>query len=197
MPTFAESSIQRAWNHPWYTWWSFIHSVLWRVAGDYCNLDSGAIWRLILILGRLSQAAPLSNSTVCPGLYIVDPRFEFWHCDHSRTSFEETVSAYSIPQALSAISKSISGVSKPLNIWTFSIISAIPGRVANTLLILALLLFGSLWPFPICMLLFPANWQSSSWASQDLVAPFHYNCTWTHIMQVDQRTSCIVGCLSM
>ena len=66
---------------------------------------------------------------------------------------------------------SLSGHSQCLQIRTFSNIFANPGLITDTLLILALPSFRSLWLFPMSVLAFPPNCWSHSWASYNLVRP--------------------------
>jgi len=66
---------------------------------------------------------------------------------------------------------SLSGHSQCLEICTFSISFAKPGRIANTSLILALPSFHSLWLCTMSVLLFSPNCWLHSWASQHLVWP--------------------------
>jgi hypothetical protein len=66
----------------------------------------------------------------------------------------------------------VSGLSKYVDIPTFSIIFAKPGHMADTLLILALPSSRSLWLFPISIPSLSLNCQSRTWDYQDLVRPF-------------------------
>ena len=84
------------------------------------------------------------------------------------------MSAKSIHQAFFAIWRLVSGLSIYHEICTFSIFFVKPGLMADTLLILALPSFWSLWLFPMSMLSFSPNYWSCSWASQDLVQPFSH-----------------------
>jgi len=60
---------------------------------------------------------------------------------------------------------------KYYEIGTFSIIFAKPGLMADTLLIIALPSFRSLWLFPMSMLSFSPNCWLRWWASQDFLWP--------------------------
>jgi len=64
---------------------------------------------------------------------------------------------------------SISELSKYQEICTFSIIFAKPGFMADTLFIVALPSFRSLWLLTMSMLSFSPNFWLRWWASQDLV----------------------------
>ena len=75
-------------------------------------------------------------------------------------------------QAFSAIWRSISWLSKYLEICTFSIIFPKAAFMANTSLILALPCFRSLWLFQMSMRSFSPKCWSRAWASQDLVWSF-------------------------
>jgi hypothetical protein len=63
----------------------------------------------------------------------------------------------------------VSSHSQCLEILTFRIIFAKPGHIANTLLILALPFFRSLWQFPVSVVQFPPNWWWRLCTSPDLV----------------------------
>jgi len=96
-------------------------------------------------------------------------RCGLWLFHSQWNRFDNQVSAYTIQQEFSAKWRLVSGLSKYLEIRTFSIIYAKPGLMADTLLILALPSFRSLCLFPMSMLSFSPNCWSHSWASQDLV----------------------------
>jgi len=92
--------------------------------------------------------------------------------DCHSTRFNNQLSALSIQQAFSAIFRSVLGLSNYLQISAFSSIFAKPSLMADTLLILALPSFPSLWLFPMSMHSFSAHCRLGSWASQELVLPF-------------------------
>jgi len=74
-------------------------------------------------------------------------------------------------QVFSALGTSVFGLSKNFDICTFSMICAKPGLMADTLLILVLPSFRSLWLFPMSMLSYSSNCWLCSWISQDLLWP--------------------------
>jgi len=97
----------------------------------------------------------------------------------------------SIQQAFSAIWRLVSGLSKLLEIRTFSIIFAKPGLMADTLLILTLPSFRSLPLFLMTMLSFsPICWWRS-WASPDMVQPFT-----TRLLKKAPKASCMTCAMS-
>ena len=99
------------------------------------------------------------------------PRHGLWHFDRQWTHFDDQVLAYSIQQAFSAIWTSVLPLSIYLEIRTFSMIFDKPGFMADTLLILTLPSFQSLWLFPMSTLWFSQDYWSRSEASQDVVRP--------------------------
>jgi len=170
--TSTGSNIEMASIPPWHTSQWSTHFELWKVAGNQCILDSGATCMWIHMIGRRARAPPVLSSTMSSHPESVVPWCELGPFDRQWTRFDNQVSAWSIEQAFSAISTSISGLPNYHEIPTFSIILAKHGFMADTLLILALPSFRSLWLFPMSMLSFSPNCRSHSWASQDSVRPF-------------------------
>jgi len=97
---------------PWRTCWWSIHSVLCRVAGNHQIIDSGATDGWVLIIGRLAQPTPVSNTTVISHPLLVVLQFVHWPFDCQWTHFDNQASEESLQQAFSAIWWSVSGLSK-------------------------------------------------------------------------------------
>jgi len=153
-------------------WQSSIRPVLWGVAGTHRIVHFGTTLGWILIISRLAQATRVLSSNMSS-----HPKSVLLECglsllDSHWTRFNYVVLQYSIQQAFTAVGRSVSGLSKYREARTFSIILAKHGYTANTLLILALPSFRSLWLFPLSMLSFSPDCWLLSWASQDKVRPF-------------------------
>ena len=139
---------------PWHiSQWS-IHLALWKVTGNQCILNFGATRVWIPVIGTRTRATPVLGSNVSSHPSSVVPRRELWLFVSQWTLFDDQVSALSILQAFSAIWTSILGLSKYPEIRTFLIIFAKPGIMTDTLLILVLPSFRSLWLFPMSMISF-------------------------------------------
>jgi len=67
-----------------------------------------------------------------------------------------------------------------------------PGLMANTLFILALPSFRSLWLFPMSMLSFSPNADCTHGLPKTWCGILHQDCTWMHLKPAVWRASCMV-----
>jgi len=84
-------------------------------------------------------------------------------------------------EVFSAIWRWVSRLSKYLDICTFSIIFAKHSLIADTLLILALPSFRSLWLLPMSMLSFSPKCRSRSWLPKIWCGLLHWESSWMHL----------------
>lgn len=141
------------------------------MASNHCIWDSWATHGWYLIIGRLAPVMSVLTSMMSWRPSLVVPWFAHWHFQRQGFSFDDQLSLQSTQQAFSAMWKSVSGLSKYLEIYAYSNMFAKPGLMATTLLILALPSVWSLWLIPIPMLVYSLNWWLHSWASLDLLQP--------------------------
>jgi len=169
--TSMRSNFWMASTLPWLTSQRSSHLEWWRVAGNWWISGYSATRAWMHLIGRRAWATSVSSSNVSSHPLLEVPLCGLWFVETQFTCFDEQVSAWSIRQAFCTIWRSVSALSKYLEIRTFSIIFAKPGLIADTLLIVVLLSFRSLWLFPMSMLSFSSNCWLRSRASQDLVRP--------------------------
>jgi len=166
----TRSNIRMASILPWHNLKLSIEIELWTVAGSQWILEFGAILVWILVFGRLTRAIHTLSSHWSSHLEseYYNAVFGFWIVNELLSVTSHDCNQYRKHSVLYA------GRFGTLNIpWISSFLNYLwkPGHKADTLLIVALPSFRSLWVFPMCMLAFFTHCRSWLWDSRNSVLP--------------------------